>query len=66
MREIITIESPKMSLKSIPPHKLIRNIFSDLLIENLTRDKPIKKLIIEMNEPKIIDLKITFETTRLK
>jgi len=52
MREINTIESPKMSLKSIPPHKLIKKVLSDLLIENLIRNKPIKKLIIEINEPK--------------
>lgn len=66
MREINTIESPKMSLKSIPPHKLTKNIFSDLLIENLSRNKPIKKLVIEMNEPKKIDPNVTFEIIRFK
>lgn len=58
MRVINTNDSPKMSLKRIPPHSASKNILSDLFTLNFISVRPIKKFIIERSAPIKIDLKI--------
>ena len=58
MKVINTSDKPKMSLKRMPPHSASKNILSDLFTLNFMSDSPIKKFIIERNDPSNIDLKI--------
>lgn len=57
MRVINTRESPRISLKSRPPHKASKNILSDLFTLNFISIKPIMKFIIDRKAPSKIDLK---------
>lgn len=57
MREIITNRRPKISLNKKPPHKRIKNAFSDLVKENRTSDNPIEKLNAAITNPMIIERK---------
>lgn len=58
MRVINTKDSPKMSLKRIPPHSASKNMLSDLFALIFISIKPIIKFIIERRAPSKIDLKI--------
>ena len=55
MRVINMRVSPKISLKSSPPHNERRNIFSDLRRLNLISKNPIKKFNSEISVPNIMD-----------
>jgi hypothetical protein len=58
MKVINTRDSPRISLKSRPPHKASKNILSDLFTLNFISIKPITKFIIDRRAPSKIDLKI--------
>jgi hypothetical protein len=66
MRVINTIDTPKISLKRKPPHKVSKNTLSDLFTLNFMNNMPIVKLSVEKPAPRKIDLNMRSESSETR